>query len=50
LGRAAELAGVDIVRFKRILHEQGISRTAPESLEEIIEMAHSTLKASGRQE
>jgi len=50
LGRAAELAGVDIVRFKRILHEQGISRTAPESLEETIEMAHSTLKAAGRQE
>lgn len=50
LGRAAELAGLDIVRFKRALHEQGIPRTAPESLAETVEMARSTLKAAGRQE
>jgi predicted HTH domain antitoxin len=39
LGRGAELAGLDVVRFKRTLHERGISRTAPESPAETTEMA-----------
>jgi hypothetical protein len=32
-----------MVRFKHVLHEQGIPRTAPESLAETVEMACSTL-------
>jgi len=48
LGRAAKLAGIDVVRFKRVLHERGIPRTAPESLAETVEMACSTLTHSTR--
>jgi predicted HTH domain antitoxin len=48
LGRGAELAGLDVVRFKRTLHERGINRTAPESPAETIEMARSALDAAGR--
>jgi predicted HTH domain antitoxin len=50
LGRAAELAGIDIVHFKRTLHEQDITRIAPESLAETTEMARSTLRAAERPE
>ena len=48
LGRAAELAGIDMVRLKHVLHEQGITRTAPESLAETVEMACTTLIHSTR--
>ena len=50
LGRGAELAGLDVVRFKRTLHERGITRTAPEAPAETIEMARTALKAAGRRE
>lgn len=40
LGKATELAGLDIVSMKRALHERNISRMAPESLSETIEMAN----------
>ena len=46
LGRAAELAGLDIVSFKRVLAEQGIARTDPESLDETLEMVHRALQSS----
>ncbi|MFN2290660.1 MAG: UPF0175 family protein, partial [Anaerolineae bacterium] len=39
LGKAAELAELDIVSFKRALSERGIDRMAPESSEETIGMA-----------
>jgi predicted HTH domain antitoxin len=48
LGKGAELAGLDVVRFKRTLHERGITRAAPESLAETIEMADAALEAAGR--
>lgn len=48
LGRGAELAGLDIVRFKRALHERKIPRTAPESRAETVDMAYSALQAAGR--
>jgi predicted HTH domain antitoxin len=48
LGKAAELAGLDLVGFKRILHEQGIPRIASESADETAEMARDALQAAGR--
>jgi len=48
LGRAAELAELDVVSMKRLLHERGIVRTAPESLAETIEMARSSLQVADR--
>lgn len=48
LGKAAELAGLDIEGIKRALNERGITRTAFESCAEIKEMASASLKASGR--
>ena len=48
LGKAKELAGLDLVSFKRALAQQGIARTAPESLTETIEMAHSALQVAER--
>jgi predicted HTH domain antitoxin len=48
LGKAAELADVDVESFKRALHERGIERTAPESSAETIEMAKASLLAAGR--
>ena len=47
LGKAAELAGLDIVSFKRVLDEQGVTRTAPESVAEISEMARASLRSAG---
>ena len=43
LGRGAELAGLDVVRFKHTVHERGMTRTAPEALPETIEMARTGL-------
>jgi predicted HTH domain antitoxin len=48
LGKATELAGLDIVSFKRVLNERGITRTAPESPAEITERASASLRAAGR--
>ena len=49
LGKAAELAGLDIVGFKQVLARHSITRTAPESVDETLEMAHDAVKMSGRQ-
>lgn len=48
LGKAAELAGLDIVSFKRALDERDINRTAPESADETVEMARKALRTAGR--
>lgn len=48
LGKAAELAGLDIVSFKRALAKQGVERTAPESLSETVEMAQAALRIADR--
>jgi len=48
LGKAAELAGLDIVSFKQSLAQQGIPRTAPESLAETTAMAQAALQVTGR--
>jgi len=48
LGKAAELAGVDVTSFKRALNERGITRVAPESPDEIVKMARTALQATGR--
>jgi predicted HTH domain antitoxin len=44
LGKAAELAGVDIVSFKEKLHDLGVERVDPESLDEITLMARQSLE------
>jgi predicted HTH domain antitoxin len=48
LGKAAELAGLDMESLKRALEERGIVRTAPESVDETAEMARASLQAAGR--
>ena len=48
LGKAAELADVDVERLKRALHERGIERIAPESVAETMEMSEAALRAAGR--
>jgi len=48
LGKAAELAGLDVERFKRALDERDVSRTAPETLDETTEMARISLQKAGR--
>lgn len=48
LGKAAELAGLDLVSFKCALDERGIIRTAPESLAETLDMAQASLRVAGR--
>ena len=48
LGKASELAGLDVVAFKRALDTRNISRTAPESLTETSEMARASLRQAGR--
>jgi predicted HTH domain antitoxin len=50
LGKAAELAGLDVDSLKRALDERGISRAAPESLAETAEMARVSLRKAGRSE
>lgn len=47
LGKASELAGLDLVSMKRALHERGIVRAADESPDEVSEMAAAALKAAG---
>ena len=48
LGKAAELAGLDVEDLKRALDKRGISRTAPESLAETTEMARASLRQADR--
>lgn len=48
LGKAAELSGLDVEHLKRTLAERGISRTAPESLDETTEMARVSLRKTSR--
>ena len=48
LGKAAEMAGLDIVSMKRALHERNVVRTAPESVAETAEMTRAALRAAGR--
>ena len=48
LGKAAELANVDVESFKRALHEQGIERSAAESSAETIKMAQRALRSAKR--
>jgi predicted HTH domain antitoxin len=48
LGKAAELAGLDLVSFKRALDERGITRTAPESMAETLDITQASLRAAGR--
>jgi predicted HTH domain antitoxin len=48
LGKAAELAGLDVESLKHALDERDIPRTAPESLAETTEMARATLRAAAR--
>jgi predicted HTH domain antitoxin len=48
LGKAAELAGIDLVSLKCALDEQGIARTAPESPAETTEMARASLRVADR--
>jgi predicted HTH domain antitoxin len=48
LGKAAELAGLDVESLKRALDERDIPRTAPESPTETTEMARASLRATGR--
>jgi predicted HTH domain antitoxin len=50
LGKAAELAGLDLESLKRTLDKRGISRTAPESVAETEEMASASLRKAGRPE
>ena len=48
LGKAAELASLDIEEIKHALAERDISRTAPESVDETIEMARISMRKAGR--
>jgi predicted HTH domain antitoxin len=49
LGKAAELAELDIVSFKRVLAQHSITRSDPETLSETLEMARNAIKMSGRE-
>ena len=48
LGKAAELAEVDVIRFKEALRERNITRIAPETLAETEAMAQAAVHAAGR--
>lgn len=45
LGRAAEWTGLSIEEIKELFHQKGISRQAPETLEETEAMARASLAA-----
>jgi predicted HTH domain antitoxin len=49
LGRTAEWSGLSIEELKESLHRRGISRQAPESVEETEAMARAALRAAGRE-
>lgn len=48
LGRTAEWSELSIEEVKERLHQRGISRQAPESVEETEAMARIALRAAGR--
>jgi predicted HTH domain antitoxin len=48
LGRAAEWTGLSIDDLKERLHRRGISREAPETVEETEALARAALRAAGR--
>lgn len=48
LGRTAEWAGLSVEDIKERLHLRGVSRQAPESVEETEAMARAALRAAGR--
>jgi len=48
LGRAAEWTGLSIEDIKERLHQRGISREAPETIEETEAMAQESLRAARR--
>ena len=48
LGKAAELAEVDVVRLKQALQERNITRLAPETLAETEAMAQAALRSADR--
>jgi len=49
LGRTAEWSGLSLEEVKERLHRLGISREAPETLEETEAMARAALRAAGRE-
>ncbi len=49
LGKAAELAELDIASFKQVLARHGITRSDSETLSETLEMARNAIKMSGRE-
>ena|SRR4028119_1522169 len=49
LGRVAEWSGLSIEVIKEGLHQRGISREAPEDLEEMEAMARAALRSTGRE-
>jgi predicted HTH domain antitoxin len=49
LGRTAEWSGLSIEEVKERLHRRGISRQAPESVEETEAMARAAVRAAGRE-
>jgi predicted HTH domain antitoxin len=48
LGKAMEIADLDIEAMKRVLHEHGVRRTAFEDITETSQMAEEALQAAGR--
>ena len=48
LGKAAELAEVDVMRFKQALRERNITRLAPETLVETEAMAQAAVRTADR--
>lgn len=47
-GRAAEWADLNIEEMKLALHRRGIERSGDETIAELEEMAHTAIKAAGR--
>lgn len=48
IGRACEIAEVDLERFKDVLARKGITRASTSTVEEIKQMAEQALQTSGR--
>ena len=48
VGKAAEMAGLDLISMKRALHERNAVRVAPESVADTAAMARAALRAAGR--
>ena len=48
LGKAAEWSGLNMAAMKAVLHDTGIDRMAPETLEETAAMARHALQAAAK--